>query len=159
MAIVGIDESMWDGILRLQSEVYHQIEPESLATLKSKWTSTPSCCFVYRSEGKVLAYLLAHAWDSQVPPKLFQPLPSTTHGRYLFLHDLSVSRQLSGFGVGTKMVNHLLDVAKAEGFEEISLVAIQNSVPFWSRMGFQVVANQKACSSYGGNASVMRRVL
>jgi len=107
----------------------------------------------------VRAYLLAHAWDSEVPPKLFQPLPNTTHGQYLFLHDLSVTKQLSGSGVGTKMVNHLLDVAKAEGFEEIHLVAIQNSVPFWSKMGFQVVANQKACSSYGGNATVMHRVL
>jgi len=159
MAIESIEESMWDEILRLQSEVYHQIEPESLETLKSKWISTPSCCFVYQSEGEVMAYLLAHAWDSQTPPKLFQPLPSTTHGKYLFLHDLSVAKQLSGLGVGTKMVNHLLDVAKAEGFGEIRLVAIQNSVPFWSRMGFQVVANQKACSSYGENATVMRRVL
>lgn len=40
MSIEAIAPSMWDDIARVQSEVYHQIEPESLATLQAKWVNS-----------------------------------------------------------------------------------------------------------------------
>jgi ribosomal protein S18 acetylase RimI-like enzyme len=159
MSIKSIDETMWAGILRVQAEVYFQVEPESLDILQGKWHHSPDCCFVYQQGQDVLAYLLAHAWHSELPPKLYQPLANESKGAILFLHDLAVSKQLSGQGIGSQLVNHLLNAISTMGFEQIRLVAIQESLPFWRKMGFSEVAKQIPCSSYGKDASLMQRLL
>ncbi len=156
MAIQPIEEADWDAIVQLQSEVYHQIEPESRQTLRSKWLNSPHCCFVFRLRGEVQAYLLAHAWPQDNPPKLYQDLAAQGTGRNLFLHDLAVSPVLSGKGVGKRMVCYLLERASRADFRQVLLVAVQDSVPFWSGLGFSVCAKQQASPEYGVSARVMR---
>lgn len=160
MTIETIEPSMWDGIARVQSEVYHQIEPESLATLQAKWINSPVCCRVWREAGRVQAYLLAHRWHSKEPPRLHQVLPRETPGPYLFLHDLAVSPRLAGQGVGARLVANLLQTVRYLPWtcEQIRLVAIQGSVPFWQKMGFVVENRLPTGSSYGVDATVMRRI-
>nr|MVE97716.1 GNAT family N-acetyltransferase [Vibrio cholerae] len=48
MSIEIIREAAWPEILKLQSEVYLLVEPESIEVLKDKWNRTPKCCFIYR---------------------------------------------------------------------------------------------------------------
>lgn len=160
MSIEAIAPSMWDDIARVQSEVYHQIEPESLATLQAKWVNSPACCRVWREAGRVQAYLLAHRWHSKEPPKLHQPLPRETPGPYLFLHDLAVSPRLAGRGVGAQLVSDLLQGVRHLPWtcEQIRLVAIQGSVPFWQKQGFAVESRLSPGGSYGHDATLMRRV-
>lgn len=170
LSIDPIDDTLWAGIQHVQAEVYHQIEPESTDTLRSKWLASPDCCFAARTRqggqarhqahGPVLAYLLAHAWDSETPPKLYQPVaPGAGKGRYLFLHDLAVSKRAAGLGLGRQMVERLLGVARKLDFAQVRLVAVQGSVPFWRKMGFEAVPGQQASASYGADATVMRRLL
>jgi predicted N-acetyltransferase YhbS len=163
LSIEPIDDGLWDEIQRIQAEAYHQIQPESTDTLRSKWLATPEACFVARrgAGGPVLAYLLAHRWDEEAPPKLHQPIAAqqAAKGRRLFLHDLAVSRCGTGQGLGRCMVEHLFAVARKLEIDAIRLVAIQGSVPFWRKRGFEPLAGARAGSSYGADATPMQRLL
>ena len=153
--LAQIDEDSWPQILRIQAEVYTDIAPESLETLRSKWLNSPTYCMQGETEQGVCAYLLAHAWHSDSPPKLYQPAPAAPHGDVLFIHDLAVSTRAAGMGMGTQMVTHLLIAAKARGFRKALLVAVQNSVPFWQKLGFELDPHQVVDASYGEDARPM----
>lgn len=155
MSFVHINNSKWDDIILLQSEVYYELEPETLDTLKSKWLFSPEYCFIYELNSNIVSYLLAHPWNSKIPPKLFQPLTRKINGQFLFLHDLAVSKKLSQSGIGKLMVNKLIKLAQNNNFTMILLVAVQNSVNFWLKCGFKIAENQTHCSDYGDNAQVM----
>lgn len=159
LTIDPIEETMWSGIERVQSEVYLDVEPDSTHQLRNKWLHTPDCCFAMRKDGEVLAYLLAHAWDSVYPPKLHQPLPAESQGQGLFLHDIAVSRRLTGVGAGTQLVKRLLATAGNLGFKHIRLVAVQGSGAFWQKLGFEAVPGLKASACYGSDATVMQQTL
>ncbi|ENM5776471.1 GNAT family N-acetyltransferase [Vibrio mimicus] len=158
MSIESIVETTWSEILKLQAEVYHLIGPESLEVLRDKWLRSPSSCFTYRDDEQLMGYLLAHSWNSRMPPKLFNKLPKGTEGSILFLHDLAVSNHMFGRGIGSKMIEHLVNVATASGYKEILLVSVQNSMQFWQKQGFTSV-EQEVCNSYGDSAQLMKRVL
>ncbi len=159
MPINAISEDAWSEIMKIQSEAYSEVEPESLEVLKSKWLRSPESCFVYTKSGKVVGYLLAHSWNRDTPPKLFQTLPVGTEGRILFLHDLAISIAAVGDGLGTTMVTHLLKVAKMAGVQQIRLVSVQGAMEFWRMQGFSSVGNQKVPHSYGEGAELMKQVL
>ncbi|MCE0493129.1 GNAT family N-acetyltransferase [Vibrio salinus] len=161
MPVKLVNETTWPGILKVQSEVYLQIEPESNDVLKSKWYQSPDCCFVYQEDDDVLGYLLAHSWNKETPPELFQPLPeeSDISGSILFLHDLAISNQISGKGIGAQMVSHLLNVAVELKFEQIRLVAVQDSSLFWKKMGFTEITNKNVSPTYGDGAKMMGCIL
>ncbi len=154
--ITAIDEDSWPQIMRIQAEVYVDIEPEPVETLRSKWVNSPQCCLLCLNERGVCAYLLAHAWHSDSPPKLYEPAPASPLGDVLFIHDLAVSNRAAGIGVGKHMVKHLLEDAQARGFRSALLVAVQNSVPFWQKLGFELDPARTASTSYGADARVMR---
>jgi len=163
MPIRPITHVMWPEILKIQAEAYSKVAPESLEVLQSKWQQSPDCCFAYLDEKSepeeknIQGYLLAHAWHSETPPKLYQILPEGSHGSILFLHDLALSKRAKGRGVGSQMVKHLLASATSSGFQSALLVSVQDSVLFWQKYGFVEVMNQKASESYGDDAKVMRR--
>lgn len=160
MSLAIIREEHWSAIVRVQAEAYTDIVPESLETLRSKWLRSPSLCFVYQAQDEVLAYLLAHAWHSQTPPKLYETLSGGSDGGdILFLHDLAVGRAGAGKGIGRQMVQHLLGLAAAQNFQHMLLVAVQNSVPFWEQFGFTPVANSQPSRSYGADARLLSRPL
>lgn len=159
LTIEPIEENMWIGIQRVQSEVYLDVEPESTDILRDKWRHSPACCFAMRKGDEVLAYLLAHAWDSIYPPKLHQPLPAENQGQGLFLHDIAVSRRLTGVGAGTQLVKRLLETAGQLGYRHIRLVAVQGSGSFWQKLGFQAVPGLKPSACYGSDATVMQQTL
>ncbi|MFP2767893.1 GNAT family N-acetyltransferase [Oceanisphaera sp. KMM 10153] len=158
MSIEPIVESTWSEILRLQAEVYLFVKPESIEVLKDKWFRSPRCCFICREGEQLMGYLLAHSWNNDSPPKLFQTLPRGTEGPILFLHDLAVSNSSFGKGVGSTMITHLVRVATLSGYKQIRLVSIQNSMLFWQKQGFTPV-EQEVCKSYGEGAQLMQRVL
>ncbi|WP_283711016.1 GNAT family N-acetyltransferase [Pseudoalteromonas prydzensis] len=158
MTIKLINDQTWSAVLKIQAQAYLSVEPESLAVLKSKWYNSPESCFVYQQDESIIGYLLAHAWHSDAPPKLFQPLPRETTGSTLFLHDLAVSKSALGRGVATLMYQHLHQHALLSAYQQIRLVALQNSVGFWQRQGFEYV-EQSISSSYGTDAYLMQAKL
>lgn len=157
--ISSITQTTWTEILKIQAEVYSEIEPESLEVLQSKWRQSPDCCFVYIEQQSVMGYILGHAWHSKKTPELYQVLPEESHGSILFLHDLAISKHSAGRGIGSQMVKYLLDSASSSGFQKALLVSVQDSVPFWQKHGFVEVTNQQASNSYGEDAKIMMRTL
>ncbi|ODC04073.1 hypothetical protein BFW38_11545 [Terasakiispira papahanaumokuakeensis] len=157
MSITTVREAHWPAILRLQDEAYSEIEPEPLQVLQSKWHQSPDLCFVYEDmqSQDIGAYLLAHAWHSPVPPKLYSPLPPASEGDCLFVHDLAVSPRYAGQGIGQKMMAQLMQRARAADFDHIRLVSVQDSSPFWAKMGFKSASQASVDDSYGPGAVLM----
>jgi len=160
MLIKEIEELHWNGILTIQDKSYQEIGTESLEVLKNKYDASPDTCFVCLSDGnEVLGYLLAHPWSGISPPKLFEPLPNIENGEYLYLHDMAISPQLKEKGIGSALAKELFEVAQNKGINRVSLVAVQGSESFWSRIGFQVVTEVDICSTYGEKSVLMEKVL
>jgi len=160
MNIQKIKETNWRDILKIQSEAYQEVGLEDLEVLKSKWAASPETCFVCLSnQGKVLGYLLAHPWNEVKPPKLFEPLLDIQGGEHLYLHDMAISSQSKGQGLGRAMAVKLFEVAQRKGIQSISLVAVQGAESFWSILNFKVVGGAAICSSYGENSVLMEKVL
>lgn len=155
MSISSINENSWDDIVKIQEEVYTDIVPEEVNVLKSKWYSSPQTCAVYTDhKGKVLAYLLAHPWASEIPPKLNEKTP-VIYSSTLFIHDLALALEGRGKNIGKELVQNLIDNAKAKSYVKILLVAVQNSTGFWAKFGFLNIPSEEVVSSYGENSQLM----
>ncbi|WDE10393.1 GNAT family N-acetyltransferase [Thalassomonas haliotis] len=155
MSISPINENSWDDIVKIQEEAYTDIAPEDVKVLKSKCYSSPQTCAVYSDhKGKVLAYLLAHPWASETPPKLNEKI-SVTYGSTLFIHDLALALEGRGKNIGRELVQNLIANAKTQSFVKILLVAVQNSTGFWAKFGFLNIPCEDICPSYGENSQLM----
>jgi len=159
MPVTKISENSWKGILSVQEEAYTGVPPEDVNVLKSKWKASPETCFLFQTDDKdIVAYLLAHSWNSSEPPKLFKELPENLSGDVLYLHDLAVATRGRGLGVGKKLFKKLLETATSMKFKMVLLVAVQGSEGFWLSLGFLEVKNVTVCPSYGVNAKLMSLV-
>lgn len=155
MSMSLITENSWADIVKIQQEAYTDIAPEDVNILKNKWHSSPQTCAVYLDhKGKAIAYLLAHPWANEIPPKLNEKI-SVTHSSTLFIHDLALALEARGKNIGKALVQNLIDNAKAHNFVKIRLVAVQNSTGFWAKFGFINMPAKEVCSSYGKNAQLM----
>lgn len=160
MIIKEIEEVHWNEILDIQREAYQDIGAEELDVLKSKYEASPDTCFVFVSNsGEVLGYLLAHPWSGISPPKLFEPLPDNESCEYLYLHDMAISPQSKGKGIGRAAALKLFEVAQNKGIKRVSLVAVQGAESFWSIIGFQEVKGVNLSSGYGEKAVLMEKAL
>ncbi len=156
MSISEISENSWQGILKVQADAYADILQEEIDVLKSKWKASPETCFVFQGpDNEILGYLLAHPWNSDEPPKLFEALLHKPAGDILYLHDLAVRRKARGFGVGKQLSSTLIEIAKLKKFERILLVAVQGAEGYWFKVGFREVHNIFLGPSYGINAKLM----
>lgn len=159
MEIRTISEQDWPAILNVQSDVYIEVPPEELEVLQCKQKRSPESCFVCDVKGEIKAYLIAHSWNQDSAPKLHKLLASGTEGDRLYLHDMAVSAQAGGMGLGRRLVESLLRQAKEKGYRDVRLVAVQGSTGFWEKMGFSALPNMPVCSSYGDHALMMVRSL
>lgn len=156
MSVSPITDTSWAAIQRLQQAAYAPSLHEECEVLTSKWQASPDTCFQYLDEaGNTLAYLLTHPWNSSNAPKLNDALPAGCTGDQLFIHDLAVSPEATGQGVAKQLLAAFFARAAALGYTRFMLVAVQDSVPFWSRYGFLEQAEQVS-ESYGDGARLMR---
>ena len=66
-------------------------------------------------------------------------LAALAHGDRLHIDELDVLRDQQGQGIGRRLLSHVIDWAKAEGFKTISLTTFRNipwNAPFYARVGF-----------------------
>jgi GNAT superfamily N-acetyltransferase len=57
----------------------------------------------------------------------------------LYIHDVAVGERHRGRGLATRLVDAMLDLARARGMRTSGLVSVQGSAPFWQRFGFRRV--------------------
>lgn len=157
--IQTIEEQDWKEILKIQSDAYYEIIPESISVLKSKWLLSPNTCFVYKENNKVLAYLLAHPWQENSAPDLNEELKEAIISDGIFIHDLAVRKINHKKGIGTKLYQHMESYAKQKRIRFLGLISIQTSKVFWEQKGFFQTKISKDLKSYGKDAIYMKKFL
>ena len=140
------------------ARIVHPSFPEDDAVFAERIALYPAGCRLLIGEaGAPQGYVLSHPWRG-APPKLNSLLRALPTPDVYYIHDLSVLPVQRGSGAASQVVRDLLKHARDEGVPRAALVAVNNSVPFWSRLGFTVTdepAMQRALGSYGRDARYM----
>ncbi|MBD1577129.1 GNAT family N-acetyltransferase [Vibrio sp. S11_S32] len=159
--ISEIPDQVWPQIEQIQEQAYRDDLAENIDILKIKSDVSPETCFVCMDdEEQVLGYVLAHPWESSVPPCINQDisergeLVSLEEASTLYLHDLAISPDARGAGIAQALVENLLKHAQRWNIDKISLVAVQGMASFWGNYGFNSVKSN-ATDSYGDDAQMM----
>lgn len=96
-------------------------------------------CYLLEVTEKPAGYVLSHPWTYGTLPPL-----NTVLGRLpaepdtYYLHDLCLLPVARRIGAASKMVEALTKHAGVEGYPTMTLVAVNDSIPFWQRHGFEV---------------------
>jgi ribosomal protein S18 acetylase RimI-like enzyme len=151
-----------DGVMRLQEEAYpwHQ---EERAVFENRLELYPPGCLALSGAEGLQGYLISHPWTAASPPPLdtcLERLPEQP-GTY-YLHDLALAEAAQGGGHAGRLVVLIARHAALQGLASLSLVAVNNSAPFWERQGFRPAMTPSLAeklASYGGDAIFMTRAL
>jgi GNAT superfamily N-acetyltransferase len=149
-------------VLRVSQQV-HPAYPEDAAVFAERQRLYSAGCFVLVVEGALHGYALSHPWRFGEPPllnTLLRALPQVADTYYL--HDIALAGTVRGGGLGGQIVTRLVAVALAAGVDNLSLVAVNGSVPFWQRQGFAMVQDEAIRArvlTYDAEASFMVRPL
>lgn len=95
-------------------------------------------CYLLEIGEKPAGYVLSHPWLYGTLPPLNSLLgqlpaePDTYH-----LHDLCLLPVARRVGAASKIVEALVKHATVEGYATMTLIAVNGSIPFWQRHGFE----------------------
>jgi GNAT superfamily N-acetyltransferase len=151
-------------VLAIQAGCHAPSVHESHASLRAKLAASPATCLVASigDDDRAVGYLIALPWEHADPPALNAAtcaLPSAAN--CLYLHDLAVTPHARQAGAGRLLVETFLLWLKQSGLGRASLVAVQNSAPFWERHGFRAVppsaALEPRLATYGSGVQYMER--
>lgn len=133
--------------------------PEDDAVFADRQAIAPGFCLFLEIDRVPAGYLLAHPFRLGAVPALNTVLGATPEDAdTLYIHDLALLPSARGTGAGAAAVQTLARLASP--FGAMSLVAVNNSVPFWSRMGFSPKVDERLAAklaSYGTDALYMVR--
>ena len=149
-------------VLAIQAICYTEVTPESKGSMRAKLSASQATCLIASLGGSTVGYLIALPWESSNPPVLnaetcrLPPSPSC-----LYLHDLAVTPEARKFGAGRALVEAFLTRLRDSGLGRASLVAVQDSAPYWERHGFRAVPLSEPLrarlSTYGRGVQYMER--
>jgi len=97
---------------------------DSKAGIQKYLNRNPNTCFVAESDGKIIGSVLGGH-----------------DGRRGFINNMSVLASERKKGVGTALVNAVVDALKSEGITKVALVVFAHNTPgnaFWEKRGFKV---------------------
>lgn len=139
----------------------HPDYPEDPAVAAERLALAPEGCFVLEGADGIAAYLLSHPWIDAAPPALDTALGALpAHPNVWYIHDIALMPEIRGQGAARAIVGTLESLARRHGLHRLALVAVNDSVPFWTRHGFAdatTPALAEKLASYGGDAIYMTR--
>lgn len=137
---------------------------EECACFAERLALYPAGCRVLEDGAdRVLGYGIAYPWVRDAMPPLgalIGALPVAAE--LIYLHDLAVSPDARGTGAASDYVAWLVDHARAAGWAQIALVAVNDAAAFWQRRGFAAIDSpdlRAKLASYGADARYMVRPL
>lgn len=139
----------------------HPDFPEERRVFADKLRLHAGGALVLESAQRLVGYCFAHPWHSKQPPplnRLLDTIPANADAFYL--HDVALLPETRGMGAGTAVMDILLAKAVSLDLHRLCLIAVNGSIPYWSRHGFSVDDSpelQTKLSSYGNDARVMVR--
>ncbi|MCP9626431.1 GNAT family N-acetyltransferase [Rhodopseudomonas palustris] len=144
----------------------HVDYPEDAAVFAERLALHPQGCYVLgaadSSDAGLAGYIISHPWRLGEPPALNAllgavPSPASTY----YIHDIALLPRARGSGATDAVLATLLPHA-ATIADNVSLVAVGGTVPFWRRHKFasrDSSALTRKLASYGTDASYMTRPL
>ena len=143
-------------MIRISDEV-HGIYTEPEAVLAERLRLYPAGCLTLERDGTVTGYLIAHPWHRDIPPSLGKALGAIpADADTFYLHDLALLPAARGSGAGQAATAFVLQLARAAGFADVTLMAVNGADGFWARQGFHYADSTQA-SSYGEGTFLMRQ--
>jgi ribosomal protein S18 acetylase RimI-like enzyme len=121
------------------SDRVHKKYPERQDVLKEKFELFPKGCFALKATGEnsILGYCFSHPWSDGAPPALNTFLETLTENpESYFIHDLAIHPSMRRRNLPGALVPIMMRIAKEIPVPRITLVAVNGSEPFWTRMGF-----------------------
>lgn len=122
--------------------IANQVHPgffEARDVLAEKFALYHHGCYLLEVSERPAGYVLSHPWrlgDLPALDTMLGALPPDADTYYI--HDLALLPLTRGIGAAGRMVEALTKHARAKGYASMSLVAVNNSVPFWTRQGFVI---------------------
>jgi GNAT superfamily N-acetyltransferase len=120
--------------------VVHPDFPEDIVVLAERQRLYPDGARLLELGGTASGYILSHPWRFKSLPALnarLGAIPADADTYYL--HDLALLNKARGTGAAAMIVGDIINHARAQGFANLSLVAVNGSQPFWHKHGFRVV--------------------
>ena len=150
------------GVLAVQAACYGGALLEPAGVMRQRLAAAGDSCWVAQAAGGVAAYLLGYRSAPGCVTALhgeFHPAPQADT---LYLHDLAVHPGAAGQGLGLRLFECALQLARVERLAGMALVSVQQSAHFWERQGFvpaELVepAQQVRLAAYGADAAYMVR--
>ena len=164
ITIRAMQQGDLSAVVAIQDSCYSEALFESPDLVAMRLGSHPNWCLVAQSDladgsQKVVAYLFSYpSMDGKVA-RLGSTFAQYSAADVLYLHDMAVRDEARGLGLAQRLLEHAQAQAQNHGLKRISLVAVQGSVTYWQRHGFNVKAvNDKdallALKSYTGQDAV-----
>lgn len=149
--------------VQILADTIHVAHPEDPQVFAERLRLYPQGCLALEEDGRLLGYALTHPWHFGTPPALNTrldriPDDATTY----YVHDVALLPDARGKGHAGQVGERLVRQARDAGFDNLSLVAVNNSQAFWERLGFRVerVPGLEAkLLTYGPDAVLMARRL
>jgi GNAT superfamily N-acetyltransferase len=141
----------------------HPAYPEEQAVFAERLLLSPEGCLCLADGTTPTGYIVSHRWRLGEPPELntlLGAIPGDASSWYI--HDLALLPVARGRGAAEQIVGRLADLARAMRCSSLSLVAVNQSLGFWERQGFQPVrdaALDRKLASYDAAACYMVREL
>ena len=145
------------------AEQLHPSHPEGGEVFAERLLLYSAGCFVFANASELSGYAISHPWRFKEPPALdtrLGALPDAPTTYYV--HDVALLPKARRGGSASRIVERFISEARAGGHTNISLVAVNNSAPFWERHGFRDVSDEALrakLASYGADARFMARIL
>lgn len=122
--------------LTLQAASYPAFLREGAAAFASRLAVPASYCLAAMRGETLVAYLLAHGWAGQAPPPLGTVLEAEGRGEVLYVHDLAVSSDERGSGLGRQLIGRAFERARRDGLRTVELIAVEGAAGYWRALGF-----------------------
>ncbi|HEV7292722.1 MAG TPA: GNAT family N-acetyltransferase [Devosia sp.] len=141
----------------------HPSFPEDIAVLAERQRLYPDGARFLELNGQPAGYVLSHPWTLGDLPALNSRLGHIPVGAdTYYIHDLALLPVARGTGAATQIVGALIEHGKKRLFASVSLVAVNGSLPFWRKHGFEEIESAGLTSklaSYEPTARLMVRAL
>ncbi|MBC7578016.1 MAG: GNAT family N-acetyltransferase [Tardiphaga sp.] len=149
--------------VKLLADRIHPTYPEDAAVFADRLAVHCAGCFMLRHDDALIGYVISHPWHFMQPPKLNARLgaPASRPTTY-YIHDLALLPEARRTGAAAYIVAKLVTHATHLQLPNMTLVAVNNSVHFWQRQGFEIVSESgldHQLRSYDQHARFMRRDL
>lgn len=138
----------------------HPGYPEDASVFEERLRLFPAGCHVYANGAAITGYILSHPWIDRQPPALntiLGGIPANADAYYI--HDIALLGQSRGRNAARAILRQLVELARHSGLANLSLIAVNDSVAFWQKLGFKIVddnALKEKLKSYDELARFMR---